>query len=156
MKGVTVSALASLVAALAPAAAYAHHSFASEFDSNLEGTVKGVVTRVWWQNPHIRYDVTMKMPDGSTQEWALLPPGNLPTYRTENWTEQTVQVGYRGQRDRQLGARGREKAVRHLHQPRERTGERSQARPLRERRARRRRSPPIRTSTTPCTRRTFP
>ena len=71
-------------AALAAAAAFApraraHHAFATEFDAALEGEVKGEVTRVWWQNPHIRYDVAMKMPDGSTQSWALLPPGNLPT-----------------------------------------------------------------------------
>ncbi|HUL82130.1 MAG TPA: DUF6152 family protein [Gammaproteobacteria bacterium] len=85
---------AALFAAALAFRAHAHHSFASEFDSNLEGAVKGVVTRVWWQNPHVRYDVTMKMPDGSTQEWQLLPPGNLPSYRTENWTEQTIQVGY--------------------------------------------------------------
>jgi hypothetical protein len=57
-------------------ASRAHHAFATEFDAALEGEVKGEVTRVWWQNPHIRYDVTMKMPDGSTQSWALLPPGN--------------------------------------------------------------------------------
>ena len=82
---------ALLAMTLAPCA-HAHHSFASEFDSNLEGSVKGTVTRVWWQNPHVRYDVAMKMPDGTTQEWALLPPGNLPTYRNENWTEQTYPV----------------------------------------------------------------
>jgi len=77
-RSVATLALALCFAAGVAPRAEAHHSFASEFDSNLEGTVKGVVTRVWWQNPHIRYDVTMKMPDGSTQEWALLPPGNLP------------------------------------------------------------------------------
>ena len=88
-------ACAALVAAAAFAPqARAHHAFATEFDAALEGEVKGEVTRVWWQNPHIRYDVTMRMPDGSTQSWALLPPGNLPTYRRENWTEQTIQVGY--------------------------------------------------------------
>jgi hypothetical protein len=90
---ITWTLAVTLAAALAPRV-YAHHAFATEFDASLEGEVKGTVTRVWWQNPHIRYDVSMKMPDGSVQEWALLPPGNLPTYRRENWTEQTVQVGY--------------------------------------------------------------
>jgi hypothetical protein len=71
----------------------AHHAFATEFDANLSGEVKGEVTRVWWQNPHIRYDVAVKKADGTTETWALLPPGNLPTYRRENWTEQTVAVG---------------------------------------------------------------
>jgi len=75
--------------------AASHHAFSSEFDADLEGEVEGVVTRVWWQNPHIRYDVTMELPDGTTEEWMLLPPGNLPTYRRENWFEDTVQAGDR-------------------------------------------------------------
>ena len=58
----------------------------------------------------------MKMPDGSTQEWALLPPGNLPTYRNENWTEQTVHGRLIRQRERQLGPRRREEALRDVHQ----------------------------------------
>lgn len=88
------SLLAFVFVLLAAApAARAHHAFATEFEAELEGEVHGVVTRVWWQNPHIRYDVDMKMPDGSVEQWALLPPGNLPTYRRENWTEQTIRPG---------------------------------------------------------------
>jgi hypothetical protein len=110
MQAVTVLALAAVAAtaAFAPAA-HAHHAFATEFDANLEGEVKGEVTRVWWQNPHIRYDVAMKMPDGSVETWALLPPGNLPTYRRENWTEQTVQVGYQVTATGNLGRDGAKK-----------------------------------------------
>jgi hypothetical protein len=87
-------AAVTLAGMLGASSVGAHHAFATEFDANREGEVKGEITKVWWQNPHIRYDVAMKMPDGSVQEWALLPPGNLPTYRRENWTEQTVKVGY--------------------------------------------------------------
>jgi hypothetical protein len=90
----TLLAASTIVATTLAFDARAHHAFATEFDANLTGEVKGEVTRVWWQNPHIRYDVAMKMPDGSTESWALLPPGNLPTYRRENWSEQTIQVGY--------------------------------------------------------------
>jgi hypothetical protein len=99
----------ALVAAAFAPQARAHHAFATEFDAALEGEVKGEVTRVWWQNPHIRYDVTMKMPDGSTQSWALLPPGNLPTYRRENWSEQTIQVGYQVTATGNLGRDGTKK-----------------------------------------------
>jgi hypothetical protein len=31
----------------------AHHSFAAEFDASKRVTLKGVVTRVDWRNPHI-------------------------------------------------------------------------------------------------------
>ena len=101
-------AIAGFSAGLAPTAE-AHHAFATEFDANLTGEVKGEVTRVWWQNPHIRYDVAMKMPDGSTEMWSLLPPGNLPTYRRENWTEQTVTVGMRLTATGNLGRDGAKK-----------------------------------------------
>src|SRR5882672_2057844 len=97
MKAITAIGLlaaAGLAGVLGASTARAHHAFATEFDAKLEGEVKGQVTKVWWQNPHIRYDVTMKMPDGTTQEWALLPPGNLPTYRRENWSEDTIRAGY--------------------------------------------------------------
>ncbi len=86
-----------LLAAVAVAASsphsLAHHAFVTEFDPDLEGTVEGRVTEVIWANPHIRYGVEMQMPDGSVEEWFLQPPGNLPTYRRENWFENTVQVG---------------------------------------------------------------
>ena len=70
----------------------AHHAFATEFQE-AEGEVTGVVTRVWWANPHIRYDVDATMPDGSIEKWSLHPPGNLPTYRRENWTRDTLKAG---------------------------------------------------------------
>jgi hypothetical protein len=71
----------------------AHHAFTTEFDPDTSAEVEGVVTRVWWANPHIRYDVEVDMPDGSVEQWSLHPPGNLPTYRRENWTPDTLKVG---------------------------------------------------------------
>ena len=82
---ITVSAL--------PAAALAHHAFSTEFDESLEGEVDGVVTKVWWANPHIRYDVDVTLEDGTVEQWSLHPPGNLPTYRRQNWTEETLKAG---------------------------------------------------------------
>ncbi len=82
----------ALLAALS-SKSFAHHAFITEFEADLEGEVEGVVTEVLWANPHIRYGVAMEMPDGSTEEWFLQPPGNLPTYRRENWAEDTVKVG---------------------------------------------------------------
>jgi hypothetical protein len=83
----------AVAAAVAASEAAAHHAFSTEFDASLTGEVRGEVTRVWWANPHIRYAVTMTMEDGSTEEWMLQPPGNLPTYRRESWFEDTIQAG---------------------------------------------------------------
>jgi len=79
--------------ALLSSKATPHHAFSTEFEDDLEGEVIGVVTKVWWANPHIRYDVDVRNADGTVEQWALLPPGNLPTYRRENWTADTLKAG---------------------------------------------------------------
>lgn len=82
-----------MLASLGTDRANAHHAFASEFDGTLDGRVEGTVTRVWWANPHIRYDVEVSLEDGTVEQWSLHPPGNLPTYRRQNWTAETLAAG---------------------------------------------------------------
>jgi Family of unknown function (DUF6152) len=54
----------------------AHHSFAAEFDSSKTVTLRGVVSKVDWINPHIFIYVDVKDDGGKTTTWALqsLPP----------------------------------------------------------------------------------
>lgn len=54
----------------------AHHSFAAEFDSSKTVTLRGVVSKVDWVNPHIFVYVDVKDDAGKTTTWALqsLPP----------------------------------------------------------------------------------
>ena len=56
--------------------AVAHHSFAAEFDASKTVTIKGVVSKVAWVNPHIFIYVDVKDANGKTTTWALqsLPP----------------------------------------------------------------------------------
>ena len=82
-----------LIALVASNPLAAHHAFSTEFDPDLVGEVEGPVTEVLWANPHVRYGVEINLEDGSTEVWYLQPPGNLPSYRRENWFEDTVQVG---------------------------------------------------------------
>ena len=51
--------------------AAAHHSFAAEFDRSKPVTFTGTVTKVEWANPHARFYVDVKEPDGSTTNWAF-------------------------------------------------------------------------------------
>jgi hypothetical protein len=49
----------------------AHHSFAAEFDIEKPLTLKGVITKVEWVNPHVYVYVDVKDDSGKTTAWSL-------------------------------------------------------------------------------------
>ena len=75
MKAKTHLVLASaLLACALPLAA--HHAVTAEFDPGKTITLKGVISKVEWINPHIFIYVDVKDDAGKTTTWALqsLPP----------------------------------------------------------------------------------
>jgi hypothetical protein len=58
------------------AALLAHHSVPGQFDVSKPLTLKGVISKVDWINPHIYVHLDVKDPDGTTNTWAL---ATLPT-----------------------------------------------------------------------------
>jgi hypothetical protein len=68
--------LASLCAVAYPAALDAHHSTA-EYDSTKLVEAQGEVTKVLWQNPHVRLEISTQRFDGVAQLWLL--EGQNPT-----------------------------------------------------------------------------
>jgi hypothetical protein len=56
---------------LGAVSAFAHHSFAAEFDIDKPLTLKGVVTRVEWVNPHVYLYLDAKDDSGKITQWAL-------------------------------------------------------------------------------------
>lgn len=72
--------------------ASAHHSVAAEFDTSQKGELKGQITRVWFANPHVRYQLTVRAKDGSPEIWEL-QAGNVTNLRKQNWTAETIHVG---------------------------------------------------------------
>jgi hypothetical protein len=79
-------------ALLAAAPLMAHHSFAAEYDSKKQVTVKGIVTKVDWMNPHVYFYMDVKDEKGELANWAfeMGPPNGL---QRSGWTRNTMKVG---------------------------------------------------------------
>ena len=72
--------------------AYAHHSFAAEFDASKTVTLVGSVTKVEWQNPHIWVYLDVKDDQGRVQPWQC--EGGAPNTLTRNgWSKESLKFG---------------------------------------------------------------
>ena len=81
----------ALVAAAAPAA-FAHHSFAAEFDANAPVTLHGTITKMEWINPHSWIHMDVKNADGSVTEW-MIEGGTPNTLFRRGFTREAVKTG---------------------------------------------------------------
>jgi DNA/RNA endonuclease YhcR with UshA esterase domain len=77
---------------LAARPASAHHSFTAQYDGQKTITVKGTVTKVEWQNPHVYFYMDVKDDNGAVANWAVEngPPNTL--FR-EGWRKDTLKPG---------------------------------------------------------------
>jgi hypothetical protein len=70
----------------------AHHSFSSEYDGTKTFKIRGVVAKVEWTNPHVRFYVDVKDADGTLTNWnlELASPSALAR---NGWTSRTLKAG---------------------------------------------------------------
>src|SRR2546425_628716 len=92
MRNSLVFATACLGALMAVAPMAAHHSFAAEYDSKKPVTLKGIVTKVEWMNPHVYFYLDVTDDAGKTTNWALEmgPPRLL---ENSGWKKSTIKQG---------------------------------------------------------------
>lgn len=93
MKKSLVALLALALGVISSAVpAIAHHSFAAEFDSSKQVTLKGHVTKVEWTNPHVWFYLNVKKADGAVENWGfeMGPPHGL---QSRGWTRTTMKLG---------------------------------------------------------------
>ena len=83
-------ALAGVVAAAVPA--YAHHSFAAEFDADKPVKLVGTVTKIEWTNPHAWFYIDVADNSGKVANWGweLGSPTSLVRL---GWTRNALKVG---------------------------------------------------------------
>ena len=58
-----------VAAVLAAVCASAHHAATGRYDPNLNGTIEGEITDIFWRNPHVRLLLSRTGEGGQEEEW---------------------------------------------------------------------------------------
>jgi hypothetical protein len=91
---VSISAILLMACVLIPGTRLeAHHSFGAEYDADKPITLKGVITRIEWENPHCHIYVDVKEAGGAVKNWKFegYPPNVLA--RTGFKKDVTLKIG---------------------------------------------------------------
>jgi hypothetical protein len=82
----------TIAASFAPALS-AHHSFAAEYDSNKPVNVKGAVTKIEWNNPHVYFYIDVRdEKTGKVTNWAF-EMGAPAVIQRSGWKRNTMKIG---------------------------------------------------------------
>jgi Family of unknown function (DUF6152) len=83
---------AVVILASSSVTAAAHHSFAAQYDANKPVTLKGIVSKVEWTNPHARFYVDVRDETGAITNWNLeLASPNVLV--RNGWSRKSLNVG---------------------------------------------------------------
>ena len=81
---------ASLFLSTGPA--FAHHSFAAEFDEKQPITISGCVTKVEWMNPHAHFYLDVVDGRGKVTNWDF-ELGSPNALMHEGWMRNSLKIG---------------------------------------------------------------
>jgi len=89
------SPVAVLCLVLVPLSAPAHHSVTAFYDRDVEiSDVEGIVTSVFWKNPHVGLSLLVENEDGGQDEWQL-EGGSVNTLIRRGFRQESVRIGDR-------------------------------------------------------------
>ena len=82
-----------LAALMLASSVEAHHSFRSQYDSEQPLTLRGVVTKIEWMNPHVYFYIDVANEEnGAVENWGfeMGPPHML---QGRGWKRNTMEIG---------------------------------------------------------------
>src|SRR5690349_6824757 len=82
--GLALSALAIPVSA--------HHSWTAEYDASKPVSVKGVVSKVEWTNPHTHFYIDVTDASGKVTTWNF-EMASTPALERSGWSRKTLPIG---------------------------------------------------------------
>jgi len=71
---------------------FAHHSWTAEYDAKKPVTVKGVVSKVEWTNPHTHFYVDVTDGSGKVTTWNF-EMASTPALERAGWSRKTLPIG---------------------------------------------------------------